>query len=86
MENIADKVANTVSLLLEALREKLVLIAVVVGESSLEMEKQTQLALKCISGFVTVRVSLDVFVLVYLGELELFILNPAFHYLKCIIR
>lgn len=83
---MADKLANTVSLLLEVLREKSVLIAAIVGESSSELGKTIWLVLKCISGFVTFRVSLDVFGLVYLGKLELFILDPAFHYLKCTIR
>lgn len=36
---MADKLANTVSLLLEVLREKSVLIAAVVGESSAELGK-----------------------------------------------
>lgn len=36
---MADKLANTVSLLLEVLREKSVLTAASVGESSSELEK-----------------------------------------------
>lgn len=43
---MADKLANTVSLLLEVLREKAVLIAAIVGESSSDLDKQIWLALK----------------------------------------
>lgn len=71
---MADKLANTVSSLLEVLREKSVLIAAIVGESSSELEKTSMACFEvCL-------------VLVYLGKLELFILNPAFHYLRCTIR